>query len=319
MTMQKGVFSSWKNPTLCFISSSPSYVATEILGRLARRSWEVIVAESIQRGFSVLENGEASVLLVDDTADLPATYVLKCQLANPVAILTPTIVAVRNSTEKVVAKRIGICDVIVAPISPADFIESLEHTVKLWSSPNRLLPKITEARNLIVREHISEGVKVLTSLASKTHLIPLLAPALSAALRDKNNPKIIEKVLLNGIRTCPKNVGVVLSTCEFYLHSAMPDSALRLIEAAEKNHGPSPIFTMIRIQANLMLNQVEVCIPLLEDLVDQEFLPTLCQNFLSRCYYAEGLIDEFMDSIGHKVISLDQFKNTWIKKRGESA
>ena len=319
MNMRKGIFGTWENPHIVLITSSLETVTDEIVERLLRRDWKItVITDEIREGFAALESGECSVLFVQDTPELPASLVLRGQLSNPVALLTPTIVAASDEQEdKGILKEIGIPELIDHPINPAKFIETLEFTLRRWSSAN--LKQVRDGRKLLTKGLKNEAMKHLTALIQKPDLMPILAPCIAHGIRAQSDSKVVEKVLLNAIRENPRNVGIILSTIDFYLHMAMPDTALKVIEAAKKNHGNPTLVIPEQIQAKLMLNDIQGCIPLLDDLSKQNFMPQAARAFISRCLYAEGHIEEFMNSIDHQIILLDQFKQAWTRKQEESA
>ena len=125
-------------------------------------------------------------------------------------------------------------------------------------------------------------MKVLTGLISKPELMPLLAPSIAYGIRGQSDAKVVEKVLLNAIRELPRNLGIILATIDFYLHMAMPDTALKVIEATKKNHGNPALILPEQIQAKLMLNEVSECVPLLKELVDRKFMPKTAVSRLGK-------------------------------------
>ncbi|SMF33363.1 hypothetical protein [Pseudobacteriovorax antillogorgiicola] len=319
MSSKRGIFGAWEIPNLVLISAQKDSVTGEIVDRLLRRGWKFShMTDNIREGFSALEDGEASVLLIEDSHDLPASLVLRGQLSNPTALLTPTMVAASDDQpDKALFKEIGMPEVIDAPIHPARFIESLEFMLRRWSTGN--LARIWDVRKLLVKKQSTEAMKALTTMVGTSELMPLLAPAIAHGIRRLNDAKVVEKVLLNAIREFPRNLGIILSTIDFYLHMAMPDTALKVIEAAKKNHGNPNLVIPEQIQAKLMLNEVDQCIPLLKELMKANYMPKTAKVFLSRCLYAEGHVEDFMNSIDHQIILLDQFKQAWTRKTGESA
>ena len=160
---------------------------------------------------------------------------------------------------------------------------------------------------------------MLTAMIGIKELMPLIAPSIAKSLRGQSDAKIVEKVLLNAIREYPRNLGIILAAIDFYLHIGMPGTALKVIAAAKKNHDNPKILVPEEVQAHLMLNDVGSCIPLLRDLMEAKFMPDTANQFISRCLYAEGHIEDFMDSIGHRTANLDLYKQAWIRKSGESA
>ena len=98
MAEKKGIFGAWEVPNIVLISSQTEIARREIIDRLIRRDWNIgLITSDIREGFQAIHDGYASVLLIEDTEELPASLVLRGQLSDPVALLTPTIVSADNS------------------------------------------------------------------------------------------------------------------------------------------------------------------------------------------------------------------------------
>ena len=319
MPGNQGAFSQWYKPQVLYISASQHGLVSEVVERLSRRGWSVaLFTPSVTEAFQALEAGQASVLLIEDSEDLPAGHVLRAQLSHPVALLTPTLVACSERLpERAWLKEMGNPEIIDSPINPMKFIESLEWLIRRWSTGHQA--NALEVQKLLVAGDRDQAVEQLTRLANAKELATIVAPCMARFLRHKSEAKALEKILLTAIRENPRNVGVILATIDFYLHVAMPSTALKIINATKKNHGNPAMLIPEHIQALVMLNEIDQCIPLLEELLRQHYLPEIVQRFLSRCHFAEGHTEEFLASVENKKDSIHNYNVVWQRKTGESA
>lgn len=315
----QSVFSDWYQPEIAYITGNLNGLPGEIKERLARRGWQVTVfASEISEAFENLAGGKGSILLIEDSEELPASQVLRAQLSNPAALLTPTIVACSpRLTERNILKEIGSPEIIDSPMNPMKFIESLEWLIRRWNTGN--LSTLLKSKLTLIAKGSTAAMKMLGQLVNAKELLPLTAPCIAQLLKHQNNSKVVEKTLLNAIRENPRNVGVILATIDFYLHAAMPATALKIIGAAKKNHGHPAIIIPEEVQTYLMLNQVERCIPLLQQMCEAKYMPDLAKSFLTRCQFAEGYTKDFMAAIDSEPEKITQFKSCWHKKHGVGA
>jgi len=313
--MAQGIFGNWENPNIIYISSDTTQVPEEITDRLGRRGWKISVTTgSILRGFKALYENKGSVLLVGDSKELPAILTLRNQIADPLAILTPTIVACceENAADKSFLIELGAPEIIDFPLNPAKFVDTLEWVLRRWTQGN--LRKLTEAKINLLKRRPATSMKILTEIIGIHEIIPMAVPCLGHFIRKKTDPKMVEKILLNALKEHPRNLGIIIAMVDFYLKAAMPDTALKLISASRKNHDNPRILIPEQIQSLLMMNRVHECIPLLEMLKNSGFMPQTARNFLMRCLYAEGFTDRFERMAEGQALVLEQFQKQWTKQ-----
>lgn len=304
----------WDIPNIALISATPSTFPDEILGRLKRRNWQVsLKATRIRDGFKSLYDGKTSIMLVHDTPELPASFVLRAQIADPLAIITPTIVVAHESHSQDLGlfKEFGMPEVIESATNPAAFIGGFEYLVRRWSVGN--LRRLYQARRFLIEKKYLPFTKLLTSLNLEGDIQPLVTPCTAQLLLRQVDFKSVEKMLLAALKEHPRNIGIIVNLVEFYLRAAMPETALSLLAAARKNYGSPRVLGSDQIQAYLMLNQVGPCIPILEDLIKEDYCRKQAQEFLVRCLYAEGYSDRFERASASLNSSVDEFKMSWNK------
>jgi hypothetical protein len=308
---------AWDNPNIALISAAPLTFPDEVLSRLERRHWHIPVrTPKIQEAFKALNTGKCSILIVHDTPELPASFVLRAQIVDPVSIITPTIVVCHPShnQEQALIKDLGQPELIESPVNPASFIGSFEWLTRRWSQGN--LRKLYQARRLFLEKQFLLFSKLLTNLKAEADLQPLVTPCMAQILMRQTDFKSVEKLLLTALKEHPRNVGIIINLVEFYMRAAMPETALKILAATRKNHGNPRLLYSDQIQAHLMLNQLKDCIPLLEALVREDYCRKQAQDFLARCLYAEGHMDRFQRMVEHQVPLIEEFKARWNKAVG---
>lgn len=310
--MTQSVFGNWKNPNIVYLCGELSPISEELRERLERREWKISYAtDDAIKAIEAIRGGEGSVLIVNDTMNLPAIIALRSRLSDAIATLTPTIIATSeaSSSDAKYIEEIGKVDVFEQPLGPSRVIDCLEMSLRRWSTGD--LSKLTEARILLCESETASAIKVLTSCLSNKELAPYALQCLANALKGEADNKQIEKLLLGALKEHSRNLGVILTIIGFYLRVAMPETALKLINLARKNYTNPRIILLDQIQAYLMLNRVEESIPLIENLLKMGLMPGLMRNYLLRCLYAEGFTDQLTGlTDGHGSV-IDHFQQEW--------
>ncbi len=305
---------SWDNPKIALLSANPASFSEEVIARLERRLWSFPVKTAkIPDAFKAISTGRCSVLLIHDTPELPASFILRAQIVDPIAIITPTIVVTHTEhrLETALIKDIGSPELVEAPLNPAAFIGSFEWLIRRWSQGS--LRKLYQARRLFLEKQFLLFSKLIGNLKEEPDLQPLVTPCMAQILMKQSDFKTVEKLLLTALKEHPRNIGIIVNLVEFYLRAAMPETALKIISATRKNHGNPRMLYSDQIQAHLMLNQVNECVPLLEALVREDYCRKQASEFLARCLYAEGYKEKFQRVIGHQLPLVEEFNSRWNK------
>ncbi len=312
--MTQGVFGAWDNSNIVYLADEHEKLDDEIIDRLGRRKWNIhLHTSSILKAFKAIYENKASVLVIADSASLPAILCLRNQVSDPILILTPTIVICsdQHAPDKGHMQQLGNPEVLEKPLNPASFIESFEWVLRRWSQGP--LQQLRQTRLLILKKKVSDAIKVLSRLMTEPDVIPLAVPSLAHFVRRQSDARSVEKILLNALKEHPRNLGIILVMVDFYIKSAMPDTALKIITAARKNHGNPIVIIPEQIQALLMLNRVAEIIPLLEAMRSADFMPEMATAFMQRCLYAEGYTDRFKRYFNHHELLIQEFQKTWSK------
>lgn len=309
----------WANTNALVLSSRLDVIKGEFESRLDRRGWKIAHrSRDIAHSFGILRSGEVSAFIIVDTPELPAAIIMRNQLTDPIALLTPTLViSPYEEKDRGFLKGIGLPEILNTADNPAMFVDSLEYLLRSWSST--LFKKVYEARQLMIRGKHVQALQLMSILLKTRDLMPLITPPLSKAIRLQKDAKLVEKVLLGALKEFPRNLGIILASIDFYINMAMPHMARKIIDRALKNLGNPTVMIPEQIQTYIMMNDLDSCIPLLESLITENIMPQTCKSFLSRCLFAEGYVDGFINSIEHSRPVYEAFQTAWHKKPGESA
>ena len=83
----------WANTNALVLSSRLDVIKGEFESRLDRRGWKIAHrSRDIAHSFGILRSGEVSAFIIVDTPELPAAIIMRNQLTDPIALLTPTLV-----------------------------------------------------------------------------------------------------------------------------------------------------------------------------------------------------------------------------------
>lgn len=307
----------WDNKKFALLSAAASRFPEENMVRMERRGWAAgIVSHSPEQCLRALNTGLCSIIVVHDTPEVPASFLLRAQLVDPVGIISPTLVLVdpAHQSEAAIIKDFGQPDLVNNPLNPGEFTDAFEWMLRRWQTGN--LKSLVAARRVYIGKDFKKAAQLLTTLRSEVDVQHLVTPCVSQLLMKQGQYKSVESYLLQALKVHPRNIGLVANLSELYLRSAMPATALKVLEAARKNHGSLRPLYPDQIQAHLMLNQIEAAIPLLETMVRENYRGRDAGNFLLRCLMSEGYSERLHDAgLSHHVNETD-FKNAWNKLAG---
>ena len=92
---------------------------------------------------------------------------------------------------------------------------------------------------------------------------------------------------------------------------AMPAMAQKVIEAIRKHHGNIMISYPDQIQAHILMNELEECIPLLEHMYQSDFMPAFAKSTLAKCYLSEGMTKHFKMLFMDQPLISTQYEKDW--------
>ncbi len=307
----------WENKRYALLSAAVSRFPEENMTRMERRGWRPgIITHSIDQCLKALNAGTCSIIVVHDSPEVPASFLLRAQIVDPVGIITPTLVVIdpAHSSEAAILKDFGQPDLINNINNPAEFTDGFEWMLRRWSTGN--LRKLIGARKIYIGKDFKNAAQALTALRSEVDVQHLVTPFIAQLLMKQSQFKSAENYLLQALKIHPRNIGLIATLSELYLRAAMPSTALLVLDAARKNHGTLRPLYADQVQAHLMLNQIEECIPLLEALVRENYRSKDAGFALARCLMAEGYSERLQRTTAQIDINETDFKNAWNRLAG---
>lgn len=295
MLPQQKHLESWNVKRTVTICGKPSSNNREIEDRLKRRGWATgMRTTSITQALSEIKQSKASVIVIEDSIDLPVQIVLGRLMRTKIGILTPTMVICgeENIKEKSCFSSIGFPVIVENPNHPSEFIESFEFLIQRWSQ-DHMLP-ILESRQHLIRGNEHSCIKILSHIGqSKDFQAFMVANPCLALFFRQQNIKVAEKILLGMLEHSKRNVGIIISLVDFYLHAAMPNYSLKLLNMAKKTYNNPKTLLLDFLQAYSLRNEISKTIPILKRMKEENFMPSIANTFLARALLVEGFRREF--------------------------
>jgi hypothetical protein len=283
-----------------------------VLRELLRNyNWTVcLTTPSIDTAISCVRSGEAIMIIVDDSPDLPASLVLRCLLADPIASMIPTLVLIAPTSrnERPAITNLGRPFVVDKPLTPNRFVPGFKSLVSVWSSGQ--LNLVRQAVKAFIAGNEETGLKLLTKLTAEPTTRIVVASALSNYCLRSGNIKTAEKILLTALKTAPRNLGLILALADFYLHAAMPAIALRLVRGAETTYGQVVALLVDRLQIEMMSLNFDAALKTFNDLQARNFMPNDYQSYLARILFSDGRQDLFLKTLGSNA-KAEKFEQAW--------
>jgi predicted Zn-dependent protease len=304
----------WDNKKFALLSAAASRFPEENMIRMDRRGWSAgLITHSPEQCLKAVSAGTCSILIVHDTPEVPASFLLRAQLADPVGIISPTLVLVdpAHQSEAAVIKDLGQPDLVNNPLNPGEFTDAFEWMLRRWQTGN--LKNLLAARRVYIGKDFKKAAQMLTALRSESDVQHLVTSCVAQLLMKQGQYKQVESYLLQALKAHPRNIGLVANLSELYLRAAMPNTALKVLEAARKNHGSLRPLYPDQIQAHIMLGQIEAAIPLLESLVREDYRGRDAGSFLARCLMTEGHTERLTAASNALHINETEFKTAWNK------
>ncbi|MBQ46766.1 MAG: hypothetical protein CMP10_04640 [Zetaproteobacteria bacterium] len=266
----------------------------EIRERMKRRKWDLgdKVSDAGQ-AIDILKSGNASVLIIEDSSDISSSILLRQCLYHEITFLRPTIVMIsdRNKTHIPSIETMGIPAIIDQPTTPGKFIESFEELIFKWSTS--YYSPIQEPADLIITGDNISAIKKLRQLSIDQALGSIAAPALALALEKLNQHKESERTLLNCLKSAPNNLGALLTLMNFYIKSAMPLAAKKVIHKINTIAAHPMSILIDQFQCHLMLNEIDQCIGVLKKINSIPQFSEKSNLLLARCLLSEGRNREY--------------------------
>lgn len=323
--VNKSLLKLWPVRRCVTISGAHRAHDEEVKDRLKRRGWDIGGrTNNIQRGIKEVIEGRASIIIVEDSHELPVPAVLRRLITNKVTLLTPIMTMPSQATinEKYCFGTIGSPTIVEKPWTPSRIIDEFEFMILKWSQDD-LFPAFRAATELRQGRRQS-CIKMLSGLTEQEDQVvgSMAACALALFFRE-SNLKTAEKILLSYLGRVRKNIGVMLSLVDLYLESAMPDYALRLLKNAMTVYSNPKMLLPDLIQTHLMLGNLKETIPLLQRMAREKYMDEVARLYLPRVLYAEGLRAHFESCLAAAPAKIKLYDEAWSgdnqKHRGNLA
>ena len=298
--------------TAVIFSTQESNLTIALMDILHKRNYKVHGSySSEQKVFNILNSGEASLLIIDDQKDMPASMVLRQQIFNLIPALTPTIAlcSQRNELDVKCMAAMGEPAIVPKPVTPNELLAGFDELDEKWSTYP--FSDLLKARSHFIEGQRKSGYQILIKMV-RDHPVPYLASSvLSLFYRSQNDFLMTEKLLYSAYKESAFKMSIVLPLIDLYLYNACPGSALDLIDEANEEFGNPNFLCVDAIQANLMLNRVRECEPFFTQMIENDYSADLAKFFLPRIAYSSGLLDLFDQSIRYKPDLFDQYQRAW--------
>ena len=300
------------NKILAIVDGHQGGLESEIYTRLARRNWSVgLETASVTDLFSAIYRGKVDGIIFKDSQALPVSLLLRYQIADPIAILMPTLAIYDQEHERDQnsLRTLGEPTLISSSANTVSFISEFEWMVRKWQTG--AFNKLGRARMNIVSGKVQVGLKAINALMEHSELCSLVVICLAKYLRKQKNIIAAEKILLTALKNSSKGLGVVLSLVDLYLSTGMPDTALHFLKSAKARFGYSKAILIDFIQAYVLINEPQKILEVAEVARKENFLPEVLSQFVARLYYAGGNVSLLRELPDLQKINADAFEKEW--------
>ncbi|MGE0172045.1 MAG: tetratricopeptide repeat protein [Oligoflexales bacterium] len=304
----------WTEKNVVLISDGIKPIDSELLDRLKRRRWTVTQAmPTMEQAIAAISSPQCSMVMIDDSPELPAPWVFRNLLQLPITYMTPIIIFLeeRNAKEKMALNSFFTLEIIDKPVVPSKFIDGFEWVIQRWSSG--FMGHLRSAGSSFRLGEKKAAIKTLTEISADKEAAPTAAACLSLFFNSTSDFRTAEKVLISALRQAPRNLGLILNLVRLYLENAMPYLATRLLKTVTATYGYPKILCFDMIQSHLMLNDLNGCISYIKNMLDSLYMTEILKPCLMKILYAEGYRNEFEKMVASDPKIIEKFEKTWGK------
>ncbi len=303
--------STWPRQTAIVVSDSPN--VHMLLRELLRSySWTVIDSTaSTERAVNALRQGQAFLVIADDTLKMPLIRHLRYQLSDPIAAVTPVLgfLLETHKHETAAIHHLGRPQIVDKPLTPSKFVPGFVNLVRTWEKE----PYVTlrRANYQFLSGNDAAGLRLLVKLAELEETQHLAAPALALHLRRLGKIKQAESVLLATLKKSPRELGTMTALADLYMHAAMPKLAHRLLTGARTTYSQSMAMLPDMVQAALLMGHIDDAIACLYIMQKAGFMEQETNEQLSRLLFAEGREGEAERVLSNNKNALKKLQTGW--------
>jgi tetratricopeptide (TPR) repeat protein len=235
-----------------------------------------------------IRNGTVSLVIIDDSLQLPAIRTLRSMLTDPVGNLTPILALMMENSknEHAAIKQLGRPEIIEKPLTPSKFVPAFVNLVKVWERE-----PFVQLRHAAVEFLDSNGaaaIKILSVLLENRDIYPFATQALALKYRLVGRLKEAESLLLTSLRRNPRNIGLIFSLVDLYNSAAMPHLAKKFLQVARNSYLSSTCMIPDMVQTAIFMGHLDEAIRHLMSLHQGSHLDERSLTFLARLLFAEG-------------------------------
>jgi tetratricopeptide (TPR) repeat protein len=311
---------TWENRFAIAYSNSQRPISIELNDILSNRKWKILeTTSSKEAAFTSAAIGKAAMLILDDTEQDPAAIMQREQLFHQVACITPTLIicSQHNETDFKCMASMGEPVMVRKPFSPKTMIEGVDQLCGKWSQG--YLFDVRRAAAKMAEGQVQTGFRILTEIVQSGQKAPIAAAALALYYRRQDDIRMAEKLLVSAIKQGLFEMSIILPLIDLYLYAGSPKLALRLVEMAFERFNKPNFLCIDAVQALLMLNRVEECIPYLQQLIEKDYFPEVARQYLPRLYYSSGQVEQFDKAIKYSAEKFDDYQRAWHLLADEQA
>jgi hypothetical protein len=273
--------------------------------------WTVIDSTSrVDQALAAIKQGLAFMLIIDDDHEWPAAIKLRQVMADPIGPLVPTICFVleahRSDIEAV--RMMGRPRLVDKPLTPSKFIPGFTDTVKTWE--NQPFLNLRRTGYAMMSDKSNTDIKILEKLVPMEKIGSLAAQSLALRLRATNQHKNAEQLLLQTLKSSPRDFGTMIQLADLYQNFAMPKVAQRLFTAARNAFSGTPILLPDLFQCAMALGDLQTGSDILREMQRQNLMGKLTSQFLARIHLTQGEDSEAEKVISNR-ITFEKIRRAW--------
>ncbi len=267
----------------------------------------------IQDAITAIVNGEAFLVIVDDSSEVPAFSVLRQLMSTPFTCAMPvlTFLSEQNYSDTLALQRMNQPEIVDKPLTPAKFLPKLLDLFKRWETPPFFL--LRQSLYQLMNGNEEGGLKILKVLCERESTVKHCALQVFATyfFRVKNDPKTAEKFLLASLKQYGKNLASITTLGDIYMRHAMPKLAQKLFQSAKNSLPNSLALNPDIIQSSLMLSEMDQVMEHLVVMHQHGYMPNTALSFLSRVMVSEGSENIAEASFNIKQGVLSKIQRAW--------
>ena len=297
--------------TAIILSTSGSNAPMLLRDLVRSHRWTIIESvDTIEPVILAIEKNRARLIIIDDSPEMPGSFLLRRLMKNPICMATPTLClsSMDDKPEVNVISQVSNVSITPKPLTPDKFFPTFNELNQKWSTGFYAL--LRQAIAQILGGKHETGLRMLTKLNEHRGARLLVAPILAHYYQITSNFVTAEKILLATLKENPRSISLVFSMTELYVNASMPMMAYRLLTGARAHFGSAAAILTELTQVCLLLNKIDEALVHLTMLHEAGFDPQQVPLSIARLLYAEGRQSEVSKYISRNSL-LQKFEQSW--------